>query len=82
MAARQARVVAIVLAAISPSFCRFPMKFQSDFNRLFWTNALEFLLRGGYFHGSRGDDADPGSLGRQHADGRGPQGVLRIIMRP
>ncbi len=44
-------------------------------------NALELLVAGGYPLRPRDDDADPGGLGRQSADGCQPQGLLRISRR-
>ena len=44
-------------------------------------NALELLVAGGYSAGARDDDADPGGLGRQSADGCQAQGLLRVSRR-
>ena len=52
---------------------------QSDTASL--DNALELLIAGGYPLAHADDDADPGSLGRQQADGCQAPGLLRISRR-
>ena len=44
-------------------------------------NALELLVAGGYSLSPRDDDADPGGVGRQSADGCQAQGLLRVSRR-
>ena len=44
-------------------------------------NALELLVAGGYLAVARHDDADPGGVGRQSADGCQAQGLLRVSRR-
>jgi glutamate synthase (NADPH/NADH) large chain len=67
MAARQASVS-------SPLFGNdisklWPISYEGQSDTACFDNALEFLVQGGYSLSARDDDADPGSLGRQSADG-------------
>ena len=67
MAARQASVASPLFGDDIEKL--WPISYEGQSDTACFDNALEFLVQGGYSHGPRHDDADPGSLGRQCADG-------------
>ena len=68
MAARQASVSSPSCSATT-STKLWPISYEGQSDTACFDNALEFLVQGGYSLAARDDDADPGSLGRQPADG-------------
>ena len=67
MAARQASVSSPILGDDIQKL--WPISYEGQSDTACFDNALEFLTMGGYSAVSRRDDADPGSMGRQSADG-------------
>ena len=80
MAARQANMQSDILGEDLSKL--WPISYEGQSDTACFDNALEFLTMGGYCAAPCHDDADPGSLGRQPADGRGPPRLLRISRGP
>ena len=67
MAARQASVDSELFGNDISKL--WPISYEGQSDTACFDNALEFLVQGGYSLSPCDDDADPGSLGRQPADG-------------
>ena len=79
MAARQASVDSELFGNDISKL--WPISYEGQSDTACFDNALEFLVQGGYSLSPCDDDADPGGLGRQSADGRGAARFLRISRR-
>ena len=87
-AARQRQLDGGAAGIRSPPSCSaptsrklWPISYEGQSDTACFDNALEFLVAGRLFARPCDDDADPGGLGRQSADGRGAPRLLRISRR-